>query len=268
MLTCVIVVLLIALPIIYFNISNEPLKSLLLGVISSVIASLIFHIFSEAVFNDKSQEIEELKYITKTLVEKETRGILSIQGRSEFETSFWVSLLKETNEKLVLSGRTLNRWLDSNTKKDFIENLKRILQNKGEVTLIIYKELLEENEKKEKENLRNFLTDNIFPLCIRKSKQGKQIQQKKDIKLTILEVDILPYLYTSNENRIIVAPYFKYVDNGNNIMFALKRDCKYGTAYSRDFQSIINNADKCSWLSDYIKKCKEEVKINEGNKKV
>lgn len=116
---CIIVVLLMGLPVIYFIIGNDSLKSLLLGVISSIIASLIFHTFSEAVFDDKLQEIEDLKNITKTLAEKEMRGILSIQGRSEFESSFWVSLLKETNDKLVLSGRTLNRWLDNDTKEFF-----------------------------------------------------------------------------------------------------------------------------------------------------
>lgn len=129
-----------------------------------------------------------------------------------------------------------------------MENLKRILQHKGEVILIVYKNLPDTNEKKEKEILRTFLEEHIFLLCVRKSKLGKKIEKKKDVKLSILEVDILPYLYNSNENRIIVAPYFKFVDNGNNIMFVLKRDCKYGTAYIRDFQSIMSNADKWSQI--------------------
>jgi hypothetical protein len=75
-------------------------------------------------------------------------------------------------------------------------------------------------------------------------------------------VDILPYLYTANENRIIVAPYFKYVENSNNIMFNLKRDGKYGSEYVRDFEKIIANGQPNAWLSEYLIE-KNKVEKNE-----
>ena len=247
------IVLCISLPIIYYNITNEPIKSLLFGIISSIVASVIFHLFSEVVFDNKHKEIEELKSITKTLGELQTKGILSIRGRNEFEQDFWISLLLETNDKLILSGRTLNRWLEGSMQVQFEKNLKRILQNNGEVSLIIYKDLQGSTEVQEKKALHDFLKNKIFPLCIQKSvKKGRYIKKKK-VKLNIVEVDILPYLYTANENRIIVAPYFKYVENSNNIMFNLKRDGKYGSEYVRDFEKIIANGQPNAWLSEYLK---------------
>ncbi|MCI9560682.1 MAG: hypothetical protein HFG52_16055 [Lachnospiraceae bacterium] len=258
---CFVIVLFISLPIIYYNIKNEPVKSLLLGVISSIIASLIFHLFSEIVFDSRHKEIEELQSITRTLTEMQTKGILSIRGRNEFDKEFWISLLRETNDRLVLSGRTLNRWIEGSIKAAFEENLKRILQSGGEVTLIIYKELPGEEEQKEKDALRKFLEDKIFSICIQKSMKSGNCSKKKNIKLNIYEIDILPYLYNSNENSIIVAPYFKYVDNSNNIMFNLKRDCKYGSEYVRDFEKIIAAGQKNTWLTEYLKK------LNENNKK-
>ena len=144
------IVLCISLPIIYYNITDEPIKSLLFGIISSIVASVIFHLFSEVVFDNKHKEIEELKSITKTLGELQTKGILSIRGRNEYEQDFWISLLLETNDKLILSGRTLNRWLEGSMQVQFEKNLKRILQNNGEVSLIIYKDLQGSTEVPEK----------------------------------------------------------------------------------------------------------------------
>jgi len=61
----------------------------------------------------------------------------------------------------------------------FEENLKRILQSGGEVTLIIYKELPGEEEQKEKDALRKFLEDKIFSICIQKSmKSGKKFVKR------------------------------------------------------------------------------------------
>ena len=256
---CITVVLCISLPIIYYNTINDSIKSLLLGIISSIVASLVFHLFSEAVFDDRHKEIEELQSITKTLVESQTKGILSIRGRNEFEQDFWISLMLETNDKLVLSGRTLNRWLEGSMQKLFKENLKRILQNNGEVTFVIYKNLPSPEEQAEKERLHEFLENNIFPVCVQKSQKNGNYKKKKGINLNIIEIDILPYLYNSNENCIIVAPYFKYVDNSNNIMFILKRDCKYGLEYIRDFEKIIANGEKNLWFTKYLKSKNEEV---------
>lgn len=251
----VTIVLCICIPIIYYNITNESIKSLLLGIISSIVASLIFYSFSEVVFDSRHKEIEELQSITNTLEGLQTKGILSIRGRNEFEQDFWISLLLETNDKLVLAGRTLNRWLEGSMQAQFERNLKRILQNKGDVTLIIYKNLSDPTAEQEKDALREFLENKIFPLCIRKLDKG--YARKKKIKLKIIEVEFLPYLYTANENRIIVAPYFQYVENSNNIMFNFKRECKYGLEYVRDIEKIIANGDKNIWLNEFLKKKNE-----------
>ena len=149
-LICVLVGSMLAISIVYYYVDSDPIKSLLLGVISSIIASLIFYVFSVLAFDNGSTEIDELKNITQILSENVTKGVLSIQGRSEYETHFWISFLRETNKRLVLSGRTLNRWLVHEVKSEFAENLKRILDSKGEIILIIYKDLQEEAKKKEK----------------------------------------------------------------------------------------------------------------------
>ena len=246
---CVIIILLIAIPIIYVTVNNSDIKAILLGIVSSIIASSIFYIFSEVVFENKVEEIEILKQMITVLEEIQTKGILAIKGRSELASDFWIDFAENTNEKWIISGRTLNRWLENDIKEKFKRNIIRILKGKGEITFIIYKNL-EGEENKEKEVLRDFLYNEIFPVCVKKQKN--KYVKKQDMNLSILEVDKLPYLYNANENEIIVAPYFTHIENSNNIMFVLKRSHRHGAEYSRDFQHVMRNADNNMWLYEYL----------------
>lgn len=246
---CFIVILLIIMPIVYVNVRNNDAKAILLGIISSIIASSIFYIFSEVVFESKTEEIEILKQIISSIEAIETKGIIDIRGRAEFESDFWIRFAESTNKKWIISGRTLNRWLENDIKENFRTNIIRILKGKGEIDFIIYKNL-EGEELQEKKALHDFLAKEIFPICVKKEK-NKYIK-KRDIKLLIYEVDNLPYLYNANENEIIVAPYFTHIENSNNIMFVLRRSYKYGAEYARDFQYLIRSANESTWLDDYL----------------
>lgn len=260
----IIVILLIVMPIVYISIDNNDIKVILLGVISSIIASSIFYIFSEVVFESKVQEVAILQQMITALENMQTKGILAIKGRSELESDFWIKFAESTNEKLVISGRTLNRWLENDIKDKFKKNIIRILKGKGEISFIIYKHL-EGKENKEKEFLHDFLVEEIFPVCVRRN--NNSYVKKTSMRLSIFEVDKLPYLYNANEKEIIVAPYFMHIDNNNNIMFVLQRSNRHGAEYTRDFQYIIRNADINKWLDDYLTEKNKQVKENCNNTK-
>ena len=49
---CIMIILLILMPIFYLVIENPDVKAILLGIISSVIASCLFYVFSEVVFEN------------------------------------------------------------------------------------------------------------------------------------------------------------------------------------------------------------------------
>lgn len=258
---CLITILLIIMPIVYINVKNSDIKAILLGIISSIIASSIFYIFSEVVFEKKNEEIGILRNMIAAIEEIQTKGILAIKGRSEFESDFWIEFAESTNEKWVISGRTLNRWLENNIREKFKKNILRILKGKGEINFIIYKNL-EGEENKEKELFHDFLKREIFPFCVKKEKNQNRYVKKQNMKLTILEVENLPYLYNANEKEIIVAPYFNYIENGNNIMFVLKRSHRHGQEYSRDFQHIMTNAYKNKWMDEYLEERNGSINDN------
>lgn len=246
---CVIIILIIVLPIVYITIDNSDIKAILLGIISSIIASAIFSILSAFVFDNKIEQAEALKQLISSIDSKLTKGVLELKDRAEFESDFWIKFAKTANKEWTISGRTLNRWLGGSIKEDFKKNIIRILKDKGEINLVIYKKL-DGEEEKEKKLLHDFLKKEIFPACVKKEKS--RYIMKKDVKLAIYEVDSLPYLYNANDAEIIVAPYFTYAENSNNLMFVLKRSCKYGEEYSRDFKHILLSADKNNWLDNYL----------------
>ena len=248
---CIIIILIIVLPVIYITIDNSDIKAILLGIISSIIASSIFSILSAFVFDNKMEQANALRELISSIDSKISKGVLEIKERSEFERDFWIKFAKSSNKEWTISGRTLNRWLGNGIKEDFKKNIIRMIKEKGEINFIIYKKL-DGEEEIEKKLLQEFLEKEIFPACIKKEKNRYII--KKDVKLTIYEVDNLPYLYNANDIEIIIAPYFTYVENSNNLMFVLKRSCKYGNEYSRDFEHVLLSADKNTWLDNYVEK--------------
>jgi adenine C2-methylase RlmN of 23S rRNA A2503 and tRNA A37 len=197
-------------------------------------------------FNNTTDKIDELKKITEMLHGLESKGIIEIRDRDDYDYFFWKSFIRLSKNKLILSGKTLNRWLDQNLKEDFTYTLRRLVsQEASSVSLVIYKD--PDNETAEKEKLRRFLEDEIFEHCKNKS------------SLCIYEVDNLPYLFSSNEEHIMIGTYFANVSNVKNLLFILKADCTYGYSCINDFNYIIEKAEKNNWYHEYSLRNKEVV---------
>ncbi len=85
---CIIIILIIVLPVIYITIDNSDIKAILLGIISSIIASSIFSILSAFVFDNKMEQANALRELISSIDSKISKGVLEIKERSEFERDF------------------------------------------------------------------------------------------------------------------------------------------------------------------------------------
>lgn len=225
------------------------LPSICAGILTSLIASLIFQVMSVFIFNS-GKETEKLSQLIDVLDNKETLGIKKIRSRTDKTDTFWIDILRQSNKRLIASGRTLNRWLERSLEDDFIEAIKRVIAHSGEVILVIYKDLPGPQEVEEKNALKKVLIERIFPHCIKKA--GKTYQLKKNLNFNIYEVNNLPYIFTANDFELVVSQYFQYASNDDNVMFQLYPGSKYGCAYENDFYRIIRNAEENTWLNEYI----------------
>lgn len=219
---CVIIILVIVLPIIYITIDNSDIKAILLGIISSIIASAIFSILSAFVFDNKMEQAEALKQLISSIDSKLTKGVLELKDRAEFESGFWIKFAKTANKEWTISGRTLNRWLGGSIKEDFKKNIIRILKDKGEVNLVIYKNYVGNDWNYEKTTKYIFATGNDrngqeyieAGYFIHYIKDGNHMKEKKTCNRAAVK------LWLSHEVQFLcVFPYYGYScsSSGRNI---------------------------------------------------
>lgn len=229
---------------------SSIIPSVCSGILTSIIASSIFYVMSIYAF-DSNDQAERMVELIDILSEKETLGIRKIINRGNSSETIWLNMLKQANGKLLLSGRTLNRWLQKNLQDEFVNAVNRVIKQDGEVSLVIYETLTDEQEKTEKEELKKLLEEKVFPNCVKRKKNRYTAWKKENIK--IYEVPNLPYIYTANDFELIVSQYFKYEKNENNIMLQMYPNSSYGATYENDFNNILRrDAKRVNWLEDYI----------------
>lgn len=254
----VLIIIIVAIVMAYNLDVDAIVETLLTGIVSSILASIMFYVFSKYVFQDNSEEKEKLEKDIERLNEiygfavNNNMGILKIEKRSSYNYDFWKNFLKSTENTCIISGRTLNRWLEKQIRQEFADTLKNLIQNDGKITFVIYKNPEDEGEKEEKEEFKEFLEEEIFPYLYKKEKPFLHKHRKKSKCIKIYEVDILHYLYTANDNMVVVAPYFQYTENIENIMFSLDVNSIFGKMYSKDFKAIMKNkAEANQWYEKY-----------------
>ena len=142
--------------------------------------------------------------------------------------------------------------MEKEIRQEFADTLKNLIQNDGKITFVIYKNPEDESEKEEKEEFKEFLEEEIFPYLYKNEKPFLHKRRKKSKCIKIYEIDILHYLYTANDNMVVVAPYFQYTENIENIMFSLDVNSIFGKMYSKDFKAIIKKkAEANQWYEKY-----------------
>ena len=101
------------------------------GVSASIIASLLFWIFTDVI-----QVSSERDYLSKIITRMEnleqskSDGLVDIQKRKNAD-KFWIDFANSAEDKLVISGTTLHKWIESEESKKALANaIKRIAKKR------------------------------------------------------------------------------------------------------------------------------------------
>lgn len=230
------------------DISNLPAIGFIISIASSISASMIFSVLEDNVFSSKKDEqLARLSNATHILEAMKTKGIIQLQCRNEYERTYWSNFLRTADSRLILSGKTLYRWIDDTELRDLFGTIitKKVLAG-CEVTFIIYKEQsLDPNDKEERIKVRDYLFKEIFPKIY---KSGKPINGK----LVIKETENLPYFYIMNGIESLAMPYFAHVSNSSNLAYRMSCDNSLNSSYYDDYKYIISMASECSWTQEYL----------------
>lgn len=251
----------------------EPLRVAVIGIATGWITTLITTEDSEKTFSGLNESIEAIICTKDNLTNriqaidselsafKDERqklelvneangmrafGIEKIGLRDEVfaGTDYWKGFLTGAMQTLVVSGRTLNKWLDPQEGLDdaFRDALRRICENGGRVTLVIYSETAlkdspdPDEELVERQALFEFLAgdDVLATACGEKGKGS----------LRVVEREALPYLFCENDGSILAAPYFEKSKNDDTLMYEVRKNSRLGRKYHSDVGYLCNSGKR------------------------
>ena len=264
----ILIIVFVIVVIVITVIAQPTINEILSNLVISTVASLFFLIFTSltdeipeaigkvsnnvACIKDSVDRIEELSKSPDQDIARKF-GITKIECREEFSYDFWKQFLNKAlsmkSNRFIISGRTLNRWLENEIRDDFEKALIQLISNKSQITFVIYENPGSDDENQEKDELKSFLFESIFPELFNRFKKEKDINKV----FKIYEVPSLSYLYTAIESEIVVAQYFQYTPNTKNLMLVFDAKSEYALRYDSDFNKIKKHAKSNKWISEYLK---------------
>lgn len=198
---------------------------------------------------------EALNNTTSILSDMQTKEILRLKKRNEYNDEFWGNFIKAANSNLILSGKTLYKWIEhADLKEVFRLTIIKKLNEGCDITFVMYKlEALDDNDTEERKVFKQFLFNEVFPFIYDNGKKPK---------LKIRETKILPYFYITNDIESMAMPYFATVSNEGNLTYGMKSGSGLDKSYSSDYRHIINTAEKSMWIDEYLSKKDPDMEFN------
>lgn len=121
--------------------------NLAVGIFGSLIASVVFYFISELVFNefasknlydsvnDLSEKMKGAQAELNTLNKYKRDGLERIEliAARETKNDLWIDLLDKSNKELDIISHTLSPWFEKTYADKFRSQIKRIIENDGNV---------------------------------------------------------------------------------------------------------------------------------------
>jgi hypothetical protein len=231
-----VIALLIIAGVFIFALITQVTDPLAVTIVTAIIATLISTTIVRLILQPYKDEANE--NLTKTLAEHDkffenelSQGIRKLQNRADTDTDFWISFLRSTDKTLVLSGRTLHRWIEEPIRAEFEKAIIKISKNKGKIKLIVKNpDKLSAEDGTEYKAVRSFFNQNIFTQYL-----GKTILMSY--------VERIPYIYCANDHRVIFSLYFDDTEatNDKNLCFELVSSSPQAKSIAADMRRIIGS---------------------------
>lgn len=216
-----------------------------IGILASLIASIIYGLFNFLLLKQPIAERDELKSLITEFRKRELNGIKNICHKFEQNPEYWNGFLASATQKLDMLGHAFTTWTHEPHKEFFAKKIIQIIKNEGTVRIVILspdsdntKKLTKRVGKPYKDRVNEtlqFFSTNIIP------KLGEKQLNRLLIKLEN-ESDI-PFMYINNGSNIIVSPYYsKAIDSKDNLVIQFSLESKFGGSYSSDFDQVFSQA--------------------------
>lgn len=277
--------------------AQPDLPTIFNGVLTSIIASLLFLIFTTLVDNSSDEikkgiktidekmlvmdenigtelkSLQELKNeiqdISKRLLEvneyidsnpnnlREKLGIIRIENRKEYSYEFWASFLKDALTRNSKKFIISGKTLHRWLEIEIVDDFKKTL-----LELITNKVKIDFviYSKPKYPKKKEELHQFLFNEIFPHlvSICGRDINDINKV-FSIHEVNSLSYLYTAIDSQVVVSQYFNNTSNAENIMLVLSPECHFARKYQEDFNAIQKRLNN-EWIKSYLQHTKGSQK--------
>lgn len=231
----------------YFTKRDTIYFALSIGALGSIIASIIYGIFSFILIREPSQERDKLKKLLVEFQERELKGVSHICHKFEQKPEYWNGLIAASTNKLDMLGHAFTTWTHQPHTDFFSKKIVKILKNGGIVRIVILSPDGENTSRLTKRVGKPYPERaNETLQFIKTHILDKLSNSKKDNLFIKLERESeIPYMYINNGNKIVVSPYYSKVsDSKDNLVIEFDTKSKFGGSYSSDFDLVFKTAQE------------------------
>lgn len=253
--TAIIIAIITVIAIIAFvigkNYNNTLWETVLLGAISSLVASTVFYLFDEIVFGDKNsiedirESISSIDDFSHSIFDQYRYELkrIDFSDITDKKNDIWMAFLKASATKLDITAHTLSPWFRSTYAPMFKETINRIIKAGGKVRILIL--------DPEGENLKQIKTDNLEEY---KEKIKGSLDELGKIKKELSDADkdrlivkingklVIPYSYLANESEIAISPYLSSSSGRSSFVAVFSEKSSLANSYINDFEDTFNSA--------------------------
>lgn len=250
-LTGMLVLVVVLVFAIYFAASttSEPFKNVALGVIGSLIASLVFAYVSQFVDTPSSKAADRLAAVIDRVETREAEqaerldaGVLSARAKYQFSPDFWFDFVEQATTRLDLVGHVLSGWTGPEMRERFGQEILRILKDGGRVRIVLMRPGGTAIER-----LRGMGRDYAGTVGLLQDELVRLVEAEGEFAggLEILHSDDdLTYMMVDGGGDVLVSPYMAVRKAEHPLLLRLSGGSPFAAGYRADFERIVARSDR------------------------
>lgn len=248
----VMIAALIAAALIAAGTTHEGVRNVALGVIGSLLASIVFAILSEHSDTPQSRITEALRRSLRSVrtIERDTRdrlqaGVISVSDKRKHDPDYWFSILAKATDRLDIAGNSLSGWVQGEFRVRIKAAVARILRDGGQVR-IVFMDPDGSIAKTKTQLLGKDYASHILDFVGLLGELMEEFKESFEVgKLDIqLAKDDLTYMMIDTGGDIFVSPYMAVTRAGHPLVVEIDGTSGFAEGYRADFEKLFARARK------------------------
>jgi len=167
---------------------------------------------------------------------------LVCRRKCELESDEWFAILTEARHEFYVAGHSMGKWCDESRRETFEAELRRILKERGKITLVMLGPESPQLPVLQSATGRDYSARISHSLPIlREFEQSLVDNHRSRFQLKTLEDDgPIPYMVVGNEQRLLMATYLARTDSDDMPCLELKLESESALAIYDDFHKLAN----------------------------